>query len=107
MQRVSFVFLSPFVLRCLFVDHFTCNASLADFSFLFLFFNKRAVLLLSFGLHCTHTHEQKKWKVNLISQFFFKTFFADKVHFTDSQGKCVIYSCKVWLFYPLAILDWI
>ena len=43
----------PLFEMCIFADHFTCNASIAVFSFSFFLFNKRAVLLLSFGLHCS------------------------------------------------------
>ena len=59
-QFVLYIYLSPIVLSSIFVPAISCAMLQSQIS-LFFFFNKRAVLLLSFGLHCI-----KKKKINKI-----------------------------------------
>ena len=51
----------------IFAGHFVYNASFAGFSF--FFFNKHAILLLSFGLHCIK--KKKKNRKLILSLNFF------------------------------------
>ena len=71
-------FCRPFHVDFLFVVFFVC----------FFFSNVQSC--------CCHLRfvAESKWKINLLSYFF-------RRH-SDSQGKCMIYSYKVWLFYGQA-----